>query len=218
LLKDDLLGSVDLLLDDPQLLELVRHCLVARCPASTRTGRTGIAPDRLLRSCVLKHLKGWSFRELERELRSNLIHRRFTHFDAEATPDFATFSRTFALLGPSITKKIHQRVVSLEGVAEGHQLSEEFERSHFAGLSEKTVRGHRSYLNNLKTFFANCTLDKITVEMVETYRDQRRQQPAKRRPSQTLKGATVNRELECLRCVLDLAVKRKYIPENQLQG
>jgi Transposase domain (DUF772) len=94
LLKDDLLGSVDLLLDDPQLLELVCHCLVARCPASTRTGRTGIAPDRLLRSCVLKYLKGWSFRELERELRSNLIYRRFTHFDAEATPDFATFSRT----------------------------------------------------------------------------------------------------------------------------
>ena len=70
-----------------------------------------------------------------------------------------------------------------EGVAEGHQLSEEFERSHFAGLSEKTVRGHRSYLNNLKTFFANCTLDKITVEMVETYRDQRRQQLAKCRPN-----------------------------------
>jgi integrase len=29
-----------------------------------------------------------------------------------------------------------------------------------------------------------------------------------------LKGATVNRELECLKCVFDLAVKRKYIPEN----
>ena len=35
-----------------------------------------------------------------------------------------------------------------------------------------------------------------------------------KRPNQTLKGATVNRELECLRCVFDLAVKRKYIPEN----
>jgi hypothetical protein len=27
---------------------------------------------------VLKHLKGWSFRELERELRCNLTYRRFT--------------------------------------------------------------------------------------------------------------------------------------------
>jgi integrase len=94
------------------------------------------------------------------------------------------------------------------------QLCEEFERSHFAGLAENTVRGHRTYLNNLRAFFANCTLDEITVEMVETYRDQRRQQPAKRKPKRTIKGATVNRELECLKCVLDLALKRKYIPEN----
>ena len=63
--------------------------------------------------------------ELERELRSNLIYRRFTHFDAEATPDCTVFSRTFALLGPSVTEKIHRRVVGLageEGVAEGHKL------------------------------------------------------------------------------------------------
>jgi hypothetical protein len=37
------------------------------------------------RCCVMKHLKGWSFRDLERELRSNLVYRRFTHFDAEVT-------------------------------------------------------------------------------------------------------------------------------------
>jgi hypothetical protein len=72
LLKDDLLDPVDQLLDDPALVDLVRQCLAARSPLSTRTGRDGIAPDRLLRCCVMKHLKGWSFRDLERELRSNL--------------------------------------------------------------------------------------------------------------------------------------------------
>lgn len=125
LLKDDLLDPVDRLLEDPELVELVRHCLAIRCPASTRTGRPGIAPDRLLRCCVLKHLKGWSFRELERELRSNLIYRCFTRFDAEVTPDFSTFSRTFALLSPSVTQKIHQRIVGLarqQGAATGRRL------------------------------------------------------------------------------------------------
>jgi transposase, IS5 family len=125
LLKDDLLDPVDQLLEDPGLLELVQQCLVARCPASARTGRPGIAPDRLLRCCVMKHLKGWSFRDLERELRSNLVYRRFTRFDAEATPDFTTFSRTFALLSPQITERIHQRVVGLareQGVARGRKL------------------------------------------------------------------------------------------------
>jgi IS5 family transposase len=125
LLKDDLLDPVDQLLDDPALLELVQQCLASRFPASTRTGRPGIAPDRLLRCCVMKHLKGWSFRDLERELRSNLVYRRFTRFDAEATPDFTTFSRTFALLSPQITEQIHQRVVGLareQGVAQGRKL------------------------------------------------------------------------------------------------
>ena len=125
LLKDDLLDPVDQLLEDPALLELVQQCLAARSPASARTGRPGMAPDRLLRCCVMKHLKGWSFRDLERELRSNLVYRRFTRFDAEATPDFTTFSRTFALLSPAVTEQIHQRVVGLaceQGVAQGRKL------------------------------------------------------------------------------------------------
>ena len=94
------------------------------------------------------------------------------------------------------------------------QLCEEFERSHFAGLATNTVRGHRTYMKHLKAFFGDCKLDNITVEMIEDYRDQRRQQPAKLAPNRKIKGATVNRELECLKCVLDLACKRKYIPEN----
>jgi len=124
-LKDDLLDPVDQLLDDPALLDLVRQCLAKRSPRSTRTGRMGMAPDRLLRCCVMKHLKGWSFRDLERELRSNLVYRRFTHFDADTTPDFSVFSRSFALLSPAVTAAIHHRVVSLaceQGVAQGQKL------------------------------------------------------------------------------------------------
>src|SRR5438477_13071031 len=115
LLKDDLLDPVDQLLEDPALLDLVRQCLAARSPASVRTGRPTIAPDRLLRCCVMKHLKGWSFRDLDRELRSNLIYRRFTRFDAEATPTYSAFSRLFAVLSPEATQQIHHRVVGLAG-------------------------------------------------------------------------------------------------------
>src|SRR5437763_14111644 len=125
LLKDDLLDPVDQLLEDPALVDLVQQCLAARSPASARTGRPGIPPDRLLRCCVMKHLKGWSFRDLERELRSNLVYRRFTHFDAEVTPEFTVFSRSFALLSPAVTAEIHQRVVRLAceyGVAPGKQI------------------------------------------------------------------------------------------------
>jgi IS5 family transposase len=124
-LKDDLLDPVDLLLDDPALVDLVRQCLAKRSPRSTRTGRRGMAPDRLLRCCVMKHLKGWSFRDLERELRSNLVYRRFTRFDADITPEFTVFSRSFALLSPAVTAEIHQRVLRLaceHGIAQGEKI------------------------------------------------------------------------------------------------
>jgi IS5 family transposase len=88
-------------------------------------GRPCIAPDRLLRCCVLKHLKGWSLQALERELRCNLVYRRFTRFDADPTPNYSTFSRCFALLGPETTQRIHRRVVAKareEGVARGRKL------------------------------------------------------------------------------------------------
>ena len=49
-------------------------------------------------------------------------------------------------------------------------LCEEFERSHFAGLTENTVRGHRSSLSNLKLFFGDRKLDNITVAIVEACR------------------------------------------------
>lgn len=125
LLKDDLLDPVDALLDDPELVSLVRQRLAIRRPLSPRTGRPCIAPDRLLRCCVLKHLKGWSLRELERELRSNLVYRRFTRFDADPTPNYSTFSRCFALLGADMTQRIHERVVAKareERVARGRKL------------------------------------------------------------------------------------------------
>ncbi len=125
LIKDDLLDLVDPLLEDEALLRMVRERLSTRRERSAHTGRRGIAPDRLLRCCVLKHLKDWSFRELERELRCNLLYRRFTRYDADPTPNYATFCRNFALLGPELMQLLHARVVEKareEGVASGQKL------------------------------------------------------------------------------------------------
>ena len=125
LIKDDLLEPIDQLLEDPELIDLVRKALEGRRPRSRETGRESIAPDRLLRCCALKHLKVWSFRQLERELRNGLAYRRFTHFDDDSIPDYSSFSRQFGLLHGATTAKIHARVVGrarTERVAVGRKL------------------------------------------------------------------------------------------------
>ena len=98
-LQDPTLGQIDLLVDDPELVAICSRALAGRRQRSMDFGRSTIAPDRLLRSVVLKHLKGWSFRGLEEELRANLLYRRFTRFYEDPIPDHTVFSRLFALLG-----------------------------------------------------------------------------------------------------------------------
>lgn len=97
-------------------------------------------------------------------------------------------------------------------------LCQEFEQSHFAGLARNTVQGHQTYMKQLRAHFGGRTLLEITTQMVEEYRDLRKEQPSKLDPKRTIKGATVNRELESLKCIFDLAVRRKYIPENPAAG
>jgi transposase, IS5 family len=125
LIKDDLLEPIDRILNDEELIDLVSQALGSRCAKSKVTGRRGIAADRLLRCCVLKHIKSFSLRELQRELRCSLVYRHFTRFDEAPIPNYATFSRCFAALGDDLTRKINLRVVQYaqqQKVAPGRKL------------------------------------------------------------------------------------------------
>jgi IS5 family transposase len=110
-ISEPMLDSVDYLLEDPELLALSTRTLAMRSPGSSTAGRAGIAPDRLLRCVVLKHIKGWSYRELHRELRASLLYRRFTRFYEDPIPNFSNLCRAFALFGKEGTEQIHQRIV-----------------------------------------------------------------------------------------------------------
>jgi integrase len=94
------------------------------------------------------------------------------------------------------------------------QLCEEFFRSHSSTLSPKSQANHQMFLNNLRGYLGDRKLTEIDERAVVEYRNYRRLQPLKRNPKQTVKGATVNRELACLHCIFQFALKRKYIGEN----
>jgi transposase, IS5 family len=110
-IADPILDPLDCLLEDPELVALSTQALAKRSPGSNKAGREGIAPDRLLRCVVLKHIKGWSYRELHHELRASLLYRRFTRFYEDPIPDFSNLCRAFALFGKEGTERIHQRIV-----------------------------------------------------------------------------------------------------------
>src|SRR5436309_8693130 len=112
-ITDELLDPLDELLQDPSLVQIATQALAKRRSRSADFGRPSIAPDRLLRCAILKHLKDWSFRQLERELRASLLYRRFTCFYEDPIPDFSSFSRTFGLFGKDGTAQLHARVVQI---------------------------------------------------------------------------------------------------------
>src|SRR5438132_3064991 len=112
-ITDDILDPLDPLLEDAQLVQLATQALSKRQQRSSDFGRPSIAPDRLLRCVVLKHIKNWSFRQLENELRASLLYRRFTRFYEDPIPKFCSFSRTFRLFGKEATVQLHTRFVQL---------------------------------------------------------------------------------------------------------
>jgi IS5 family transposase len=169
-ITDDLLDPLDPLLQDAQLLDLAKKALAKRSQRSLDFGRPSIAPDRLLRCLVLKHLKDWSFRTLERELRASLLYRRFTRFYEDAIPDFTSFSRAFALFGKDLTAQVHARVVLLaeeQGVAQGLKLRTDTTavetNIHYPTDSSLLADGIRVLTRNLKRIGQACQAGAVRV-------------------------------------------------------
>lgn len=76
-LMDPVTRQVDLLLDDEELVDRVLAVLRRRFPQSARRGRRGTPAEVALRMLALKHLRQWSYDELEREVNGSLVYRRF---------------------------------------------------------------------------------------------------------------------------------------------
>lgn len=105
--------NADTILADEELLEVVHHALQRRRPRSRTHGRPGTPAEVVLRMLLLKHIRDWSFTDLERETRGNLLYREFTRIGAEKVPDAKTLGRLAQVLEPEVIEKIHARLVAL---------------------------------------------------------------------------------------------------------
>jgi IS5 family transposase len=105
--------QADAILADEELLAAVHHALQQRRPHSRTHGRPGTPAEVVLRMLLLKHIRDWSFADLEREVRGNLLYREFTRVGAEKVPDAKTLGRLAQALGPEVIEKIHARIIAL---------------------------------------------------------------------------------------------------------
>jgi len=100
-------------LDDDELLDGVLAAMRGRFPESGRRGRHGTPAEVALRMLVLKHLKSWSYEQLEWEVKGNLVYRYFCRIDAGKVPDAKTMVRLGQLLEGHALRAIFDRVVQI---------------------------------------------------------------------------------------------------------
>jgi transposase, IS5 family len=115
----------DQILADEELLAIVHRALQHRRPRSRTQGRPGTPAEVVLRMLLLKHIRDWSFADLERETRGNLLYREFTRIGAAKVPDAKTLGKLAQTLGPDVIQKIHGRIVALaheRAVVKGHRM------------------------------------------------------------------------------------------------
>src|SRR5215472_3839951 len=103
----------DIILADDEIVHAVHQALAKRHPKSLRRGRRGFPAEVVLRLLILKHVRNWSYQDLEREVRANLVYRDFTRIGSEKVPDAKTMGRWGTALGPSVILEVHDQIVRI---------------------------------------------------------------------------------------------------------
>jgi IS5 family transposase len=117
--------QADQVLEDDGLLTLIQQELTRRVKKSKTRGRPGTPAEVVLRMLVLKHMRDYSFQELSREVRANLVYREFTRVGGGKVPDDKTMGRLARQLRPEVIRQVHDRVVAIaqeENIVQGRKM------------------------------------------------------------------------------------------------
>jgi IS5 family transposase len=112
-LMDATLRRIDELLDDDAVIDTVVEAMRGRFAKSGQRGRYGTPAEVAVRMLVLKHLKDWSYEQLQWEVTGNLVYRHFCRIDGGNVPDAKTMVRLGQLLDGEKLRALFERVVEL---------------------------------------------------------------------------------------------------------
>ena len=124
-LMEPWLREVDKALEDEEIIDAVTTVLRRRWRQSVGRGRAGTPAEVVLRMLALKHLRDWSYDELEREVTGSLVYRRFCRIDAAKVPDAKTMVRLGQVVdGPTLRQLLHRLVTiaATAGVTRGRKM------------------------------------------------------------------------------------------------
>jgi transposase, IS5 family len=116
-LMEPWLRAVDQALDDEDIVESVVSVMRRRWKQSARRGRMGTPAEVVLRMLAIKHLRDWSYDELEREVMGSLVYRRFCRIDAGKVPDAKTMVRLGQVVDGPTLRELLQRLVAMATAA-----------------------------------------------------------------------------------------------------
>jgi transposase, IS5 family len=106
------------------VIEAVRRDL-ERGLRNPGTGRSGLAPQQVLRSLILMRIKNWNYRELRDRIADGYTLRQFTDFYCQPVPKHDAFNRAFNRLTPETLQAVNELVVQAAvdlGLEEGEKL------------------------------------------------------------------------------------------------
>ena len=124
-LDEQWMVHADQVLADEKIVMAAYEALAKRHRLSRTRGRRGYSAEVVVRLLVLKHARNWSYAVLEREVRANLIYRKFTRIGFAKMADAKTMGKWGLAVGPDVIKQIHERIVSIakeNDVAQGSKM------------------------------------------------------------------------------------------------
>ena len=122
---DPKMAKMDELLEDERVILRVSLDLAHSAPQALETGRQATPVEVTLRLAVLRRLNGWSYRQVEDEVKGSLKWRGFCHIYEHDVPDHSTIQTREALIAPETLHALNDLVVGqaqAAGVTQGKKL------------------------------------------------------------------------------------------------
>jgi IS5 family transposase len=107
------LAQIDKVLDDDELVQLIKRDFGQRYTRTMATGRASSPVEVLLRMLAVKRLYGWTYRETAWHVGDSLVLRWFCRLYWATVPDYSTLDKWALTLKPETLHAFNDRLTAL---------------------------------------------------------------------------------------------------------